>query len=255
MMSSSTVDPNPAQQQPQQQQHHEEQGTRRGMLPVIPLDTPFLLQQPIEAIGQGIVMEARRQHGGDIGIEAHHCESRINHLLRRRRRKLITTLLGLLGIRLRSDSKLCGRFIAGSMDSPFRIAEIMKEMDWYYDTTCYIEYMESEYDSIGAKISALTEWVQDTLELFGQEKAKEAYKRPITKENLPTTSTLSTTTTQDEPVFELQGGVIIRIDREPPPQSLWPLLDTWLDHYLRGERDYRPTSSLFELECEIDDAD
>ncbi|KAF9362636.1 hypothetical protein BGX34_005778 [Mortierella sp. NVP85] len=249
----STTDPGPAQQQNQQQK----QETRRGMLPVIPLDTPFILQQPIEEIGQGIVMEARRQHGGDIGIEAHHFEPRINHLLRRRRRKLITTLLGLLGIRLRSDSKLCGRFIAGSMDSPFRIAEIMKEMDWYYDATCYIEYMESDYDSVGAKISALAEWVQDTLELFGHEKAKEAYKRPITKEDLPTTttSTSTTTTTEDEPVFELQGGVIIRVYREPPPQSLWPLLDTWLDHCLRGESDYRPPSSLFELDCEIDDAD
>ncbi|KAK3827520.1 MAG: hypothetical protein J3Q66DRAFT_320462 [Benniella sp.] len=255
MEDGSTMNPNPAPAQQQNQQHHrEEHETRRGILPVIPLDTPFLLQQPIEKIGQGIVMEARRQHGGDIGIEAHHLESRISHLLRRRRRKLITTLLGLLGIRLRNDSKLCGRFIAGSMDCPFRIAEVMKEMAWYYDATCYIEYMESDYDSIGAKISALTEWVQDTLELFGHEKAKEAYKRPISKENLPTTTT-TTTTTQDEPVFELQGGVIIRVEREPPPQSLWPLLDTWLDHYLRGEHDYRPPSSLFELDCEIDDAD
>lgn len=234
-------------------------------LPVIPVESPECLEHPKD-VGQGIVMEARRHHGGDIGILAHHSDSRINHQLRRRKRKLLSTLLGLSGLKLRADSKLCGRYLMGSMDNPFRIAEVMKEMDWYYEETNYVDLMDSGFDSAGAKVEALHEWIEDTVERFGIEEAKDAYKRS-TSGSMKDTGSGSEAAGRDsdpgqgdpmtapEPKYRLVGGELTGMRWEPPPESLWTLIDTWLDHWQQDDHDYRPPTSLFDVDCEVDDAE
>ncbi|KAF9949888.1 hypothetical protein BGZ65_007002 [Modicella reniformis] len=229
-------------------------------LPVIPLESPYCLEHA-EEVGQGIVMEARRHHGGDIGIQAHQNDLKISSLLRPRRRKLLTTLLGLFGLKLRADSKLCARFLMGSKDNPFRIAEIMNEMDWYYEETNYYEYIDSGYDSAKSKIVALNDWIQETVELYGEAEAKETYKRPTVTHDSGApksedNSTKSATNSEvGYPQYKMVVEELVRINPGPPPRSLWSLLDTWLDHWQQGDHSYRPPSSLFALDCEMDDED
>ncbi|KAG0324154.1 hypothetical protein BGZ99_002162 [Dissophora globulifera] len=222
-----------------QEETQQEQPQRPECVSVVmPLDSPYCLAHA-DHIGQVIVSEARRHYGGDIGIAAHHGESKTDRLLSPLRHKLMSTLLGLSGLRLRTDSKLCGRYLAGSRDDPFRIADVMAEMDWYFNQTDYTGFVDLDYGSAEAKAAALLDWLEDTVAIFGgTAKAKDGFKRNGS---------------------DLVDGIPhvysnTRLEfYEPPPRSLWTLLDSWLDHWLQGENNWKPLVSIFEVDCEISD--
>ncbi|KAI8605977.1 hypothetical protein EDD21DRAFT_362192 [Dissophora ornata] len=228
------------------QQHEENRGVGHGpSTTVIPLDSPYCLEHAHE-IGQGIVSEARYHHGGDAGIQAHCGAQAIYSLLRRRRRKLLSTLLGLVGLKLRSDSKLCGRYLRGSKDDPFRIVEIMREMEWYYEETSYIEYFDLDYDSADCKALALKDWIQNMVDESGSaQEAKEKYKELNEK--------IDSADVSDKAMCMVVNGELERLHHEAPPRSLWPLLDSWLDHWQHGDHEYRPPNSTFDVDCEAGD--
>ncbi|KAF9584146.1 hypothetical protein BGW38_007439 [Lunasporangiospora selenospora] len=246
---------------------------------VQPLDTSYSLSHP-NRIGLQIVQWARNHHGGDIGILAHHTDSTLGKQLRPRRRRLLTTLLELVRLKLRSDSKLCGRYLSGSRDDPFRIVEVMREMDWYWIATDYFEYIE-DFGSATSKSMALTEWVQETMDRFGDD-AKVMYKKPLANQHVSTAQGFSGTVEvvirenavvvletldKEEEEEEEKGGGENQISTgaeiskrsplpptpPPPPESLWPILDIWLDHWIRGDRDYHAPESVFSVQTESND--
>ncbi|KAI7824684.1 hypothetical protein BC939DRAFT_449751 [Gamsiella multidivaricata] len=203
---------------------------------VQPLDSRECFEHADE-VGQEIVYEARVRHGGDIGIRAHHGDHSILSLLRPYRRKLLSTLLALRGLKLRADSKLCGRYLQGSNEDPERIADVMKEMEWYYQETTYGGYLAEDHGSVEAKAIALTEWVEEAVRVFG-EKVKEAYKQ---------------TPEGEGNAFMMVEGELVRMPRRPPPETMWAMLDLWIDKWQQGDRAYRPQSSALEVSCEADD--
>ncbi|KAF9318920.1 hypothetical protein BG003_010336 [Podila horticola] len=109
---------------------------------------------------QAVLARARAFHGGDIGVLAHRSDDyNTNHLLRRRRRKMLTTKLALVGLKFRNDSKLCGTYLRGSWSDPGRVAAVMKEMEWYYAETSYLDFMNEDFGSAMSKIEGLAEWI------------------------------------------------------------------------------------------------
>lgn len=194
-----------------------------------------------------VLARARAVHGGDIGILAHQIDANINHLLRRRRRKMLTTKLALVGLEFRRDSKLCGTYLRGSWYDPSRVADVMKEMEWYYAETSYWDFMNEDFGSAASKIEALAEWLRILVREHGWG-ARETYK-----------TTIIETTTEEEDTLDP------RQDRPRllPPPSLWPLIDGWLQHmfeHMGGSEDmdlwdqtYRPDPGAFSISIETDD--
>ena len=112
------------------------------------------------------------------------------------RKKILIDELTKLECTLRDDSKLCNQFISNGVGNPFQIAQIMREMKFYYDETTYARdlndifmkrnrqrenrygrdrysrYDSDDYDSDdddpqddsdNAKSMALNKWVEDKL--------------------------------------------------------------------------------------------
>lgn len=195
---------------------------------------------------QAVLARARAFHGGDIGILAHRSDDyNTNHLLRRRRRKMLTTKLALVGLKFRNDSKLCGTYLRGSWSDPGRVAAVMKEMEWYYAETSYLDFMNEDFGSAMSKIEGLAEWIMILVRDHGWG-ARETYK----------TGALVETVTEDE--HHPRDGA-----RLLPPPSLWPLIDGWLQHmfeHMGGSEDmhlwdqtYRPDPGAFTISIETDD--
>ncbi|KAG0096084.1 hypothetical protein BGZ93_005017 [Podila epicladia] len=193
-----------------------------------------------------VLARARALHGGDIGILAHQSDDyNTNHLLRRRRRKMLATKLMLVGLNFRSDSKLCGTYLRGSWYDPGRVAAVMKEMEWYYAETSYWDFMNEDFESAVSKTEGLAEWVQNLVRDHGWG-ARETYKAGATVG----------TDTEDE--HRRRDG-----PRLLPPPSLWPLIDGWLQHmfeHMGGSEDmdlwdqtYRPDPGAFTISIETDD--
>lgn len=190
-------------------------------------------KEPQMPSNQSIVQEARRHHGGDIGIQAH-CNSNIQLRVRLQplRNRLMQTRLHLLGLQLRTDSKLCQDYLNGLMDDPFKIADVMKQMQWYYSATAYPSYIEDN-DSSTAKSAAMEQWIEELIEDHG-ENVKKAYRG----------------LEEDE---DLEDAVVNVMDPEQPPKSLWRVLDLWIDHRLKGDQGYSPTFEAFAVLVATDD--
>lgn len=203
---------------------------------------------PIAHTDETVLARARALHGGDIGILAHQGDDyNTNHLLRRRRRKMLATKLTLVGLKFRSDSKLCGTYLRGSWYDPGRVAAVMKEMEWYYAETSYWDFMNEDFESAMSKTEGLAEWVQILVRDHGWG-ARETYK----------TGTIVETIIEDEQHHHRRDG-----PRLLPPPSLWPLIDGWLQHmfeHMGGSVDmelwdqtYRPDPGAFTISIETDD--
>ncbi|KAF8932564.1 hypothetical protein BGZ52_009890 [Haplosporangium bisporale] len=199
------------------------------------------------SLDEAVLVRARAVHGGDIGIVAHQVDANLNHLLRRRRRKMLTTKLALVGLEFRSDSKLCGTYLRGSWYDPGRVADVMKEMEWYYAETSYWDFMNDDFGSATSKIEAMAEWLRILVREHGWG-SRETYKRTIIE-----------TTADEEDVLDPRQGR----PRLLPPPSLWPLIDGWLQHmfeHMGGSEDmdlwdttYRPDPGAFTISIETDD--
>ncbi|KAG0018041.1 hypothetical protein BGZ82_000555, partial [Podila clonocystis] len=201
---------------------------------------------PIAHPDEAVVARARAFHGGDIGILAHQSgDCSTNHLLRRRRRKMLATKLALVGLKFRSDSKLCGTYLRGSWYDPGRVAAVMKEMEWYYAETSYWDFMNEDFGSATSKIEGLAEWIQILVRDHGWS-ARETYK----------TGSFEETVTEDEHRQRDSPRLL-------PPPSLWPLIDGWLQHMFESmggsedmdlwDQTYRPDPGAFTISIETDD--
>lgn len=180
-----------------------------------------------------IVQEARRHHGGDVGIQAHsgsHAQLRIK--LQPLRNRLMKTRLGLLGLYLRNDSKLCQDYLNGLMDNPFKVADVMKHMQWYFSATQYSSYIEDS-DSSTAKSAAMEQWIEELIDSHG-ENAKNAYRGLDMNENP-------------------RDAVVNVMDADQPPKSLWPVLDSWIEHRLKGDQSWSPAIETFAVRVATDD--
>ncbi|KAG0295599.1 hypothetical protein BGZ97_004793 [Linnemannia gamsii] len=182
---------------------------------------------------QAIIQEARRHHGGDIGIQTH---SRNNTQLWSKlwplRYRLMKTRLGLLGLHLRNDSKLSQDYLNGLMDDPFKIADVMKQMQWYFTATEYPSYIEDN-DSSTAKSAAMEQWIEELIGAHG-ENAKTAYRGLDAEENP-------------------EDAVVNVMDANQPPKSLWLVLDMWIDHRLKGDQSWSPAAETFAVRVATDD--
>ncbi|KAG9067669.1 hypothetical protein KI688_011256 [Linnemannia hyalina] len=182
---------------------------------------------------QSIVQEARRHHGGDIGIQAHSSSNiQLRERLQPLRNRLMQTRLRLLGLQLRNDSKLCQDYLNGLRDDPFKIADVMKQMQWYFSGTAYSSYIEDS-DSSTAKSAAMEEWIEDSIAKHG-ENAKKAYRG----------------LGEDQ---DLEDAVVNVMDPKQPPKSLWGVLDLWIDHRLKGDQGYSPALETFAVVVATDD--
>ncbi|KAF9124591.1 hypothetical protein BGX30_000863 [Mortierella sp. GBA39] len=182
---------------------------------------------------QSIVQEARRHHGGDIGIQAHsnsNIQPRVS--LQPLRNRLMQTRLRLLGLQLRNDSKLCQDYLNGLRDDPFKIADVMKQMQWYFSATAYPSYIEDN-DSSTAKSAAMEQWIEDLIAKHG-ENAKKAYRG-----------------LEDDQ--DLEDAAVNVMDPKQPPKSLWGALDLWIDHRLKGDQGYSPVLETFTVLVATDD--
>ncbi|KAF9118058.1 hypothetical protein BG015_006752, partial [Linnemannia schmuckeri] len=169
-------------------------------------------EEPQTPANQSIVQEARRHHGGDIGIQIHiNSNVQLRTKLKPLRNRLMETRLGLLGLQRRGDSKLCQDYLNGLMDDPFKVADVMKQMQWYFSATDYPSYIKDN-DSSTAKSAAMEQWIEDLIAGHG-ENAKNAYCG----------------LEEDEDPEDAVANVI---DAEQPPKSLWGVLDTWIEHRL-----------------------
>lgn len=190
-------------------------------------------KKPQMPANQSIVREAHRHHGGDIGIQAHNNSNvQLRARLQPLRNRLMEIRLGLLGLRLRTDSKLCQDYLDGLWDDPFKIADVMKQMQWYFSATEYSSYIEDS-DSSTAKSAAMEQWIEEMIEDHG-ENAKKAY-RGLEKDE------------------DLEDAVVDVMNPEQPPKSLWGVLDKWIDHRLKGDQSYSPGYEIFTVLVATDD--
>ncbi|KAF9923684.1 hypothetical protein FBU30_006239 [Linnemannia zychae] len=182
---------------------------------------------------QTIVQEARLHHGGDIGIQAHNgnIAAKLHDQLKALRYKMMETRLGVLGLHPRDDSKLCQDYIDGLMDDPFKIAIVMKQMQWYFSATSYASHIKN-YDSATAKCCAMRLWVQMIAKKH-KENAKNAYRK------LP-------------PGEDPENAKVDLMDATQPPKRYWPVLDIWIDKILGGEA-YMPLTDIFAVQVGTDD--
>ncbi|KAF9127311.1 hypothetical protein BGW39_005969 [Mortierella sp. 14UC] len=188
---------------------------------------------PQTAGNQATTDEARRHHGGDIGIQAHsNSSTQLRIRLQPLRNRMMRTRLGMLGLTLRTDSKLCQDYLNGLMDDPFKIADVMKEMQWYFAATDYPSLIEDN-DSSTAKSAAMEAWVESAIEEYG-DGAKNWYRglHP------------------DEDPADVEVNVM---DQMQPPKRLWRVLDEWIDRRLKGDLDYTPPDRTFAVNVRTDD--
>ncbi|KAF9103496.1 hypothetical protein BGX29_003314 [Mortierella sp. GBA35] len=190
-------------------------------------------EEPVGPEDKEIIKQAREHHGGDIGIDTHNgTNATLNIRLKPLRNRLMRTRLGVLGLNLRADSKLCTDYLNGLMDDPFKIAEVMKQMQWYFAATAYKEYCEDSESSV-AKSAAMEQWVEETIATHG-ENAKNAYR----------------CLDEDQDPAE---AIVNLMDAEQPPKALWPVLDEFIDHQLKGDKTYTPPPGTFTVQVGTDD--
>ncbi|KAH7034188.1 hypothetical protein BKA57DRAFT_497237 [Linnemannia elongata] len=189
--------------------------------------------EPQEPANQSILQEVRRHHGGDIGIQAHsNSIIQLRVSLQPLRNRLMQTRLHLLGLQLRGDSKLCQDYLNGLMDDPFKIADVMKQMQWYFSATDYPFYIEDN-DSSTAKSAAMEQWIENLI-AGHKENAKKVY-RGLEEDK------------------DLEDAVVNVMDPKQPPKSLWGVLDLWIDHRLKGDQGYSPAFETFAVRVATDD--
>ncbi|KAF9435057.1 hypothetical protein BGZ76_006960 [Entomortierella beljakovae] len=83
----------------------------------------------------------------------------LNLALSRGRSRLLNAVLGVYGLKVRSDSRLCSDFINGTKYCPLKIVDVMREMAWYFDYTCYSEYIR--HHGMRSKALAIAVWTQN----------------------------------------------------------------------------------------------
>ncbi|KAG0373145.1 hypothetical protein BGX24_012090 [Mortierella sp. AD032] len=191
------------------------------------------LEAPQIAARNPTVCEARRHHGGDIGIQAHsNSNIQLQIRLKPLRNRMMETRLGVLGLVLRTDSKLCQDYLHGLMDDPFKIADVMKQMQWYFAATDYPSLVKDN-DSWTAKSAAMEGWIEEAIEAHG--KGVKHWFRGL------------------EPDDDLADAVANLMDQRQPPKSLWPVLDKWIDYRLENDTSYMPPSETFGVHVGTDD--
>ncbi|KAG0213408.1 hypothetical protein B0O80DRAFT_504084 [Mortierella sp. GBAus27b] len=83
----------------------------------------------------------------------------LNRTLRQGRTRLLRAMLGMYGLQLRGDSRLCTDFIDGTHYDPRKIVATMREMNWFFKRTEYPQYNYSRGPE-RSKAMALSVWVR-----------------------------------------------------------------------------------------------
>jgi hypothetical protein len=106
---------------------------------------------------------AHEKHGGEAGVQlakqAREVAKQKRHDTKMRpinaRRDALTNALQAQGMELRADSRLCQGYIAGTLDEPWEIYEIVAmciEMKWLYEETPYADELEHDVEQLARDI-------------------------------------------------------------------------------------------------------